>query len=101
MKAILAGVLVYVALLVATLIPSASARAQAEAAGFTAEQIDTAWQYTLERRLFMWAYSTLQLGFLLVLVATSLGRRLADRLLAWTRGRWLLAVLGMGAVCYF
>jgi STE24 endopeptidase len=93
------GIALYVVFLALTFIPSAQARAEA-AAYFTEAEIATGLQHAFERRLLYWAASTVELALLCGLALTGASRRLADRLLAWTGGRPLAAVLGLGAV-YF
>ena len=83
---------------VTTFIPYPPARDTAMDAGFTPAQIDLGLRYTFERRFFLWGATALELGLLYFLAMTSVSRRLADRFLAWTGGRRILAALGMGAV---
>jgi STE24 endopeptidase len=88
----------FLVLAVLTFVPYPPARQIALDAGFTTEQIDTGLQYTFERRLFTWSWTAILLTMLCVFALTSVGRRLADRFLAWTGGRRVLAALGVGAV---
>jgi STE24 endopeptidase len=80
-------------------VPSSAARLDA-GRYFTAEEIDRGLAYSLERRLLFWGASAAQLGVLLVLGLTGVGRRLADTVATVSRGYWLPSVLGVGAVCY-
>src|ERR1017187_3991805 len=79
-----------------TFVPYPAARQTALDAGFKEEQIDTGKQYSFERRLFFWGWTALDLTLLYALALTGLGRRLADRFLACTGGRRIVAALGMG-----
>ena len=79
-----------------TLVPYPPARETALHSGFSSDLIETGLQYTFERRFFSWGWIALELTLLYVLVFTSLSRRWADRWLAWTGGRRVLAVMGMG-----
>lgn len=79
-----------------TFIPYPEARASADAAGFSTSDIDTGLQLTFERRFFFWAATLVELGLLGTFALTSVGRRWADRLLAWTGHRRILAALLMG-----
>jgi STE24 endopeptidase len=81
-----------------TFVPYPAARQTALEAGFTTEQIDTGLQYSFERRLLSWGWIALKLTILCALGLTSLGRRLADRFLAWTGGRRILAALCIALV---
>ena len=77
-------------------VPYPPARAEAISAGFTQDDIHTGSQITFERRLCMWGATALELGLLCVLALTGIARRWADRFLAWTGQRRILAVLLMG-----
>lgn len=79
-----------------TFIPYAPAIDAARAAGFSDAEIETGLQFTLERRFFMWGGMALELSLLFLFALTSCGRRLADRFLAWTGHRRILAMLGVG-----
>jgi len=80
---------------VTTFIPYPAA--QFEATGyFSQDEIDTGLQFTFERRLFMWAGVALEFAVLGAFSLTGLGRWLADRFLAWTGQRRVLAALGVG-----
>ncbi len=83
---------------VTTFIPYAPAIAQARAAGFSDTDIDIGRQYLFERRFFMWAGIVLELSLLSIFALTSVGRRLADRFLGWTRGWRVPAALGLGSL---
>jgi len=82
-------------LCVLTFIPYSPARAEA-GAFFTTQEIDTGLQYTLERRFFFWASTAVEFALLLAFALTSLSRRCADRFLAWTGNRRIVAALAMG-----
>jgi STE24 endopeptidase len=81
-----------------TLVPYPPARETALASGFDNTTIDTGLQFTFERRFFSWTWTAVELTLLYVLAMTSVGRRLADRVLGWTGNRRILAVLGVGLV---
>jgi STE24 endopeptidase len=78
-----------------TFIPYSPARVTAEAY-FSEQEIDVGLRFAFERRLFMWASIALELGLLMVLGMTGSARRWADRFLAWTGQRRILAALGVG-----
>lgn len=100
-KLIFASVLIALSLVaIATFIPYPPARDEASAAGFTSEQIDVGLQFAFERRLIFWVATTLEFGLLTYLALTGWSRRWADRFLAFTGQRRLLAVLCVGFV-YF
>jgi len=100
-KSLFASVLLALTLLaIATFIPYPPSRDEASAAGFTSEQIETGLQYSFERRFFTWASTAVEFGLLSFLALTGWSRRWADRFLAITGQRRLLAVLGIGLL-YF
>jgi STE24 endopeptidase len=80
-----------------TFIPYSPARVTAEAY-FSEREIDVGLRYAFERRFFMWASIALELGLLMTLGMTGLARRWANRFLAWTGQRSILAALGVGLV---
>ncbi|MCI0379927.1 MAG: M48 family metalloprotease [Gemmataceae bacterium] len=69
-------------------------------AHFTADTIAHNAQFALERRALFWAGAFVELGFLVLLVFTKLGRRIADGCHYLTGGLWLPTVLLVG-VYYF
>ncbi len=81
-----------------TFVPYPPARDTALAAGFKDEQIDTGLQITHQSRFFTWTWIALHLAKFYVIALTPVGRRLADRFLAWTGNRRILAALGVGLV---
>src|SRR5215467_3200935 len=88
-RLILAGLFLFTGLFVATTFAeSESARIQAETF-FTTEQIEVGLHYAFQRRLLMWAGIFLDLGFLALLIATPLTRRITDRCERLVGGRWL------------
>src|SRR5450755_3137094 len=80
-----------------TFVPYSPARLSAEAY-FSEQEIDVGLRYAYERRFFMWTSIAVELGLLMSLGMTGLARQLADRFLAWTGQRRILAVLGVGLV---
>src|ERR1700722_19188596 len=90
--------LFFLLFVVTTFVPFPAARDTATDAGFSAEQIDQGRLYSFQRRVFLWTGTALELGLLYCLAMTGVARRLADRFLAWTGERRILAALGMGAV---
>jgi STE24 endopeptidase len=101
MKAVLiAGLLIFVAVFVGTtLLPDPAARAEA-AKYFTQEEINQGLRFSFERRLFFWTGFGIHVVILTWIVFTGFARKLADGCLAWTGGRWLVAVLLVGAFCF-
>jgi STE24 endopeptidase len=91
----------FLVVLVLTFLPYPPALASAMDAGFTPEQIDLGLTLSFQRRLFFWGWNAILLTTLCTFVFTSIGRRLADRFLAWTGNRRVLAALGVGAVMTF
>ncbi|MCI0639244.1 MAG: M48 family metalloprotease [Gemmataceae bacterium] len=65
-------------------------------AHFTADTIAHNAQFAWERRALFWAGALVELGFLVVLVFTKLGRRIADGCQFLNGGLWLPAVLLVG-----
>lgn len=63
---------------------------------FSPQEIDAGLQYAFQRRFFLWGASALELALLCTFALTGVGRRVADRLLAGSGQRRLVAVLGMG-----
>jgi len=94
----LGAAMVLAVVAVATFIPSEAAYKQAREAAFTTDQIDLGLQYALERRCFMWTLQAIELALLAGMALTGCGRWLADRFLAWTGQRRVLAALGVAAV---
>jgi len=96
-KTLYAIILAVMALLVilTTFIPYPPSLDMARAAGFSDSEIQTGLQYSFERRLFMWAATALHLGLLGGFALTRLGRRVADRFLAWTGQLRVPAALGV------
>lgn len=109
--AIAAGVLVYALLFVLTtfpLSPTAEARATAY---FSRQEIEQGLRFAVQRRLFFWGVTALQLVFLGFMVFTGFGRKLAD---FWARVlprpqparrflgflHWATSVLLVGAFCF-
>jgi STE24 endopeptidase len=90
--------LFFLLLFLTTFVPYPPAIAEAQAAGFTAGDIDTGLQITFERRFFLWGNTALELGLLYVLAMTGLARRWADRFLAWCGNNRIVAALCMGVV---
>jgi STE24 endopeptidase len=86
----------FVLFVLTTFISYPPAQVTAHDVGFKDDQIDIGLRYTFERRFFFWGTTALEVGLLCVLALTNLGRRWADRLLAWTGNRRILAALGMG-----
>src|SRR5262245_60581483 len=87
----------FVALVVVTtFIPYPPSVAEARDNGFSASEIDTGLQFSYERRLFMWFSQALELCLLCIFALTPVCRRLADRWLAWTGQRRILAAMGVG-----
>jgi STE24 endopeptidase len=98
--AIAVGAAIYLALFVTTTFihsPEAEARA---ARYFTQTEIDNGLQFTLERRLLMWAETGLHLALWTWIVCSGFARRLTDVFDAWTGRRWLLTLLLVGVFCY-
>jgi STE24 endopeptidase len=93
-----AGLVAIVLLCIATFIPYPPAAEIARAAGFSDSTIETGLQLNFERRIFFWIYTVIELGLICVLALTPIGRRVADRLLVWTRGYRIPAALGMGCI---
>lgn len=81
--------------IITTFIPYEPAR-EAASKYFTEEEIDLGLLYTFQRRFYFWGWTAIELGLLGILALTPLGRRLADRALALTRQRYLLAALVLG-----
>lgn len=81
-----------------TFIPYPPALEEARTAGFSDSTIETGLKFAFERRVLSWAYTALDLGLLYVLAMSGLGRRWADRFLAWTCGYRIPAALCMGLV---
>lgn len=100
MRLILAGFFVFIMLFLATTFQDSEAARERARPFFTAEQIDVGLQFAFERRLFYWASVFIHLGFLTLLVATSIARRVTDRWHELVGGRWWLTVLLVGAT-YF
>jgi len=99
-RLILAGLFLFTGLFVATTFAdSESARVQAETF-FTAEQIEVGLHYAFQRRLLMWAGIFLDLGFLALLIATPLTRRITDRCERLVGGRWLPALFVVGILFF-
>jgi STE24 endopeptidase len=97
---LLVVLLLFFALFLATTFAqSADARLDASQY-FSREDIDRGLRFSSERRLIFWAGTALDLGLLTALVFTGWARKLSDGFLAWTRNRWLLAVLLVGAFCF-
>lgn len=69
-------------------------------AGFSDSDIQVGMQYSFERRWFMWASQALELVLLCTFALTSFCRGLANRFLAWTGERRILAALGV-ACCFW
>jgi STE24 endopeptidase len=80
----------------ATFIPYSPALDEARAAGFSDETIQTGLNFAFERRILFWIWTALDLGLLYVLAISGLGRRWADRCLAWTHGYRIPAALCLG-----
>ncbi len=99
--ALLAGFLVYVALVVATtFVPYDQARVEAADCGFQPEEIDDGLQFAFERRLWAWAQTGVQFLLLILLALTGFARRFADACYAWTGRRWFLTVLAVAGFCF-
>jgi STE24 endopeptidase len=94
------GSLLLVTLFVATTFSQSPSARAAAAAYFPDDVIDRGLQYSFERRLLFWPLIALRLGLLVVMVETSLGRKLADGCQALVGGRWLPTVLLVGVI-YF
>lgn len=80
---------------ITTFIPYSPAEVTAQAY-FSEQEIEIGLRYAFERKLFMWGSVALELGLLMTLALTGLARRCADRFLAWSGQRRILAALGMG-----
>jgi STE24 endopeptidase len=100
-KTLLAAIVVVMTLLfvLTTFVPYAPARVEAQEY-FTPDEIAVGLEYSFQRRLFYWASVAVELALLCTLALTSLGRRWADRCLAWTGERRLFAVLLFGLGYY-
>lgn len=98
---ILTGALVFTTLFVATtFISSPAAREEARRLGFSNQEIEIGERYAFERRLVFWGHTAVQLIVWTWIVCSGWARRLADVCLAWTGGRWLVAVLLVGVFCF-
>lgn len=98
---LLAGLAFFLALFALTTFASPDADLEKQAKKyFTAADIQRGQEFSLQRRLLFWTGTFLHLVVLAGLVASGFARRLADCCLAWARGRWLLAVLLVGGICY-
>jgi STE24 endopeptidase len=86
----------FVLIVLTTFIPYPAARADALAAGFNDDDIDIGLQLSFERRLFFWGSTGLELALLCIFAMPGFARRSADRLLAMTGQRRLLAALLFG-----
>src|SRR5262245_6124009 len=82
-----------------TFVPYPPARTEAERY-FDAQVIDNGLEYSLQRRLLFWSATGVELGLLLALGLTSAGPRLADAFLRLVPGSWLVALAGVGSVCF-
>jgi len=99
-RVIWAGLLLFLAVLLATtFVPSPAARAEA-ANYFSPKEINQGLQLSFERRLLYWADFGIHLGILTWIVFSGFARKLADGCLAWTGGRRLVAVLLVGVFCF-
>src|SRR5262245_20235558 len=99
--AILAGIFVYATLFFfTTFVPSEQARQEAEAMGFTPDEIDRGLEYAFQRRLLSWTSTGTHFLLLIVLGCTSVGRNMADRCSEWAGRRWFLTLL-LVALVYF
>ena len=67
---------------------------------FTREEIERGRRYAFERRLIFWSGQAIQLTLLAALVLSGFARRLTDLCERWAGGRWVLAVLLVGAFCF-
>jgi STE24 endopeptidase len=109
--ALAAGVLVYLLLFVLTTVPQSPAAEARAAAYFSPQEIEQGYRYALQRRLFLWGATALQLLFLGLVVFTGFGRKLAD-FWAWVLPaprpdrrflgflHWAAGVLIVGAFCF-
>lgn len=98
---LLAGIAFFLALFALTTFASPDADLEKQAKKyFTAADIQRGQEFSFQRRLLFWTGTFLHLGMLACIVASGFARKLADCCLAWARGRWLLAVLLVGAICY-
>jgi len=98
---VLAGLAFFLALFALTTFAPADADIEAQArTHFSTTDIERGREFSFQRRLLFWTGTFLQLAVLAGIVFSGLARKLADSCLTWTRGRWLLAVLLVGAVCY-
>lgn len=85
--------------LLTTFTRSADMEARA-ARHFTREEIERGQRRSFERRLLFWSAQGLQLLLLGALALTGFARRLAETCERWAGGRWVLAVLLVGAFCF-
>lgn len=65
---------------------------------FNPHQIERGWEYSLESRILAWTSVAVHLAWILVLVFTPLGRRLADGCLRVFAGKWFPEVLSVGLI---
>jgi STE24 endopeptidase len=97
---VLAGALTFLVLFATTTFVSSPA-AQAEARKYFSEkEIDQGLQFSFQRRLLYWGSFGTHLVILTWVVFSGFGRKLANACLACTGGRWLAAVLLVGAFCF-
>src|SRR5262249_36109904 len=76
--ALAAALLVYALLFVLTTFPRSAAAEARAAAYFSPQEIESGLRFALQRRLFFWSATALQLIFLVAVVFSGFGRRLAD-----------------------
>jgi STE24 endopeptidase len=100
-------VVVFLALFVISFLPAPAAEQARASDYFSSSEIVTGKRYAFGRALLFWGATALELGFLLVLVATGAARRMTDGFGHWigygadAHGfwRWLATLLLVGIIC--
>ncbi len=90
------GVITLTLLCIVSFIPYPPAIEEARSVGFTDETISTGLKFSFERRVLSWIGTAFNMGLLGILGLSGLGRRWADRCLAWTFGYRIPAACCMG-----